>query len=119
MSQKLLITLLDSDVSPRFDLTNEVLVATLDEGGRLEESKTIVLAHESAEDLCQLILSEGVHAVICGGIAEEFYDYLVWKKIRVLDSVIGSWEKILEVFRDGRLQPGAILHDKKEKPKDV
>jgi len=111
MPKKLLITLLNSDVAPRFDLTNEVVIASFGEGGSTMESKTIVLAHESAEDLCQLILNEDINTVICGGIEEEYYEYLTWKKVRVLDSVMGPWEQVLDLFRDGRLEAGAILYN--------
>ncbi len=111
MRKKLLITLLNSDVAPRFDLTNEVLIASFGEDGSVMESKTIVLAHESAEDLCQLILNEDINTVICGGIEEEYYEYLTWKKVRVLDSVMGPWKQVLDLFRDGRLEAGAILYN--------
>ena len=112
MSQKILITLWESDVAPRFDLATEVLISSLGENGSVEQNKTIVLAHESTEDLCQLILTEEVDVVICGGIEEEFFEYLTWKKVRVLDSVMGPWERALERFRKGQLKAGAILFDR-------
>jgi predicted Fe-Mo cluster-binding NifX family protein len=112
MSNKILITLIESDVSPRFDLTTEVLISSLGVDGSIEENKTMVLAHESPEDLCQLILTEEVNVVICGGIEEEFFDYLTWKKVRVLDSVMGPWERALDRFRSGDLEAGSILYDR-------
>jgi len=112
MSDKVLITLIESDVSPRFDLTTEVLISSLGEGGEIEENKTMILAHESPEDLCQLILNEEVNVVICGGIEEEFFDYLTWKKVRVLDSVMGPWERALDRFRSGNLEAGAIMYER-------
>ena len=112
MSQKILITLWESNVAPRFDLATEVLISSLGENGSVEQNRTIVLAHASTEDLCQLILTEEVNVVICGGIEEEFFDYLTWKKVRVLDSVMGPWERALERFREGQLKAGAILFDR-------
>ncbi len=112
MTQKILITITENEVAPRFDQTTEVLISNLGEGGAIEGSKTVVLAHESAEELCQLILTEGIDAVICGGIEEEFFDYLTWKKVRVLDSVLGPWEDALESFGAGKLQAGSILFDR-------
>ena len=112
MSNKILITLIENDVSPRFDLTTEVLISSLGVDGTIEENKTMVLAHESPEDLCQLILTEEVNVVICGGIEEEFFDYLTWKKVRVLDSVMGPWERALDRFRSGDLEAGSILYDR-------
>ena len=115
MSQKILITLCDNDVAPRFDLTTEVLISSIGSDGTIERNRTIVLAHASAEDLCQLILNEGVHAVICGGIEEEFYEYLTWKKVRVLDSIMGPWERALDRFSAGDLKPGTILFERPER----
>jgi len=102
----------ERDVASRFDLATEVLISLLGEDGLIVENKTMVLGHESAEYLCQLILAEEVNVVICGGIEEEFYDYLTWKKVRVLDSVMGPWEQALEHFRSGDLKMGSILYDR-------
>ncbi len=119
MSQKILITLIESDVAPRFDLTTEVSISSLGEDRSIVDNKTMVLAHESAEDLCQLILTEEVDVLICGGIEEEFFDYLTWKKVRVLDSVMGPWERALDRFRSGDLDAGAILYDRPERKSHV
>ena len=109
---KTLITILENDVAPRFDLTMEVLLATMDEQGQILEEKTMVLPRASSEDLCYMILYENVTVVVCGGIEDEFYQYLAWKKIRVLDSVIGPWARVLTELGKNRLQAGAILMDR-------
>jgi predicted Fe-Mo cluster-binding NifX family protein len=119
ISKKILITLYNNDVAPRFDLTTEVLISSPRRGGSADENKTIVLAHESTEDLCQLIVNEEVDVVICGGIEEAFFEYLTWKRVKVLDSVIGPWERILDRVRAGKLQAGAILFDRKERKSHV
>ena len=115
MAMKILLTLSESDVAPRFDLTTEVLIASLREDGSADKTRTVVLAHASAEDLCQLILNDGINVVVCGGIEEEYFDYLTWKKVRVLDSVMGPWERALDALRAGDLKPGAILVDRFER----
>ncbi len=112
MTQKLLITIYRDDVAPRFDLTSEVLIATVDADGEIIDRKTLVLPAPSSEDLCQLILSENIRTVICGGIEQEFYEYLRWKKVEVIDSVIGPFERALELARGGRLKSGSILFDR-------
>ncbi len=104
----------ENDVAPRFDQTTEVLITTIGADGPVEEDKTIVLAHASPEDLCQLILNEGIDVVVCGGIEEEFLEYLTWKKVQVLDSVMGPWERALERVGRGDLKAGAILFDRPE-----
>jgi predicted Fe-Mo cluster-binding NifX family protein len=119
MTEKLLLTLSENDVAPRFDLTTEVLIASLGRDGAETRTRTVVLAHPSPEDLCQLILSEGIDVVVCGGIEEEYYEYLTWKKVRVLDSVMGSWERALARYKEGALSPGAILVDRPERKTHV
>ena len=111
MGEKLLITIWRDQVAPRFDLTSEVLVATVDATGEVLHSKTVVLPSVSAEDLCHLILTEGITKVICGGIEEEYFEYLSWKKVKVIDSVIGPYLQALELARVGKLEPGAILRE--------
>jgi predicted Fe-Mo cluster-binding NifX family protein len=109
MNQKLLITIWRDQVAPRFDLTSEVLVATVDSAGEVLQCKTVVLPTVSAEDLCHMILTEGISSVICGGIEEEYFQYLTWKKVKVIDSIIGPYDRALEIARGGRLETGAIL----------
>jgi predicted Fe-Mo cluster-binding NifX family protein len=109
MNEKLLITIWRDQVAPRFDLTSEVLVATLDSTGEVLQCKTVILPTVSAEDLCHMILTEGINLVICGGIEDEYFQYLTWKKVKVIDSVIGPYDRALEIARGGRLETGAIL----------
>ena len=109
MNEKLLITIWRDQVAPRFDLTSEVLVATVDSTGEVVHCKTVVLPTVSAENLCHMILTEGITMVICGGIEEEYFQYLTWKRVRVIDSVIGPYDRALEFARSGKLEPGAIL----------
>ena len=109
---KILITILENDVAPRFDLTTEVLMATLGESGQVLDEKTIVLPRASSEDLCYMILAENVGVVVCGGIEDEFFQYLAWKKVKVIDSVIGPWARVLTELGENRLEAGAILVDR-------
>jgi predicted Fe-Mo cluster-binding NifX family protein len=113
MKQKLLIPLMGDNIAPRFDLSTEaVIITSFDHDGIGNEEKMLVFSEGSAEKLCHLILTEGAKVVICGGIEEEYYRYLTWKKIKVFDSVIGSWKLATEHFRKGILKPGAILDQK-------
>ncbi|MGD8370201.1 MAG: hypothetical protein PVH57_08635 [Syntrophobacterales bacterium] len=111
MDHKLLITIWRDQVAARFDLTSEVLVATVDSTGEVLHSKTVVLPTVSAEDLCHMILTEGITTVICGGIEEEYFQYLTWKRVKVIDSVIAPYDRALEFARAGKLEPGAILRE--------
>jgi predicted Fe-Mo cluster-binding NifX family protein len=112
MIRKLLIPLYRNEVAPRFDLAAEVFLVTLDDRGKRIEERTVVLPQPSSEQLCNFILREAVHVVVCGGIEEEYYQYLIWKKVDVLDSVIGTFEAVVESFIKGALQAGDILYDR-------
>lgn len=114
MVRKVLICLHGNDVTPRFDLTTEVVIASIRENGGVEEEKTVVLPQASAEKLCHMILTENVDTVICGGIEEEYFQYLSWKRVNVLDSVIGPSNVVLDCFRNGALQAGDILFEREE-----
>lgn len=108
-SNKVLIPLFGQEVAPRFDLTAEAVIVTPEPGGPGREEKFVVLPQVSAEKLCHLILTEGVGTVICGGIEEEYYQYLVWKRIRVYDSVIGPWDAAFDRFIKNELASGDIV----------
>ncbi len=108
---KVLIPLHDDDVAPRFDLATEVWVGMLGEDGEWHDERTLVLPQASAENMCNLILHEAVGTVICGGIEEEFYQYLRWKRVVVFDSVLGPCPKAAAALARGELKPGDILFE--------
>ncbi|QGY41741.1 dinitrogenase iron-molybdenum cofactor biosynthesis protein [Pseudodesulfovibrio cashew] len=107
--EKILIPLLDNELAPRFDLAADVLVVSLiretSAMGRVEEMVT-VLEDPSAEAMCRLAVKAGVQTVICAGIEKEFFDFLEWKGIRVLDDICGPVDVILEAYLGGRLATG-------------
>lgn len=112
--KKILIPIFGNDISPRFDLTAEVYIITVDDSGRYQDERIVVLPQISAEHLCHLILTENVHVVICGGIEDEYYQYLTWKRITVYDSVIGPWQAAVSRYLDNSLHCGDILDKLKE-----
>ena len=56
-----------------------------------------------------MALEEKVRTVICSGIDEEFWQYLRWKRIEVIDNVIGPVEEALRRHAAGMLRSGDIL----------
>lgn len=108
-STKVLIPLLGDDVAPRFDLAPEAVIAVLRPDGLIAEERTIILSEASAEALCHLILTEKVETVVCCGIEEQYYQYLTWKKVKVIDSVMGSYAKVFEKLKKRTLREGDIL----------
>lgn len=113
MEQRVLIPLYNDQVAPRFDLATEVHIFSMTGDGRRIEEKTVVLPRASAEQLCHLILTEKIQTVICGGIEDEYYKYLKWKNVRVLDDVIGFYETVVDRFCSGTLEAGDIFFDKR------
>jgi predicted Fe-Mo cluster-binding NifX family protein len=109
MSTKILIPLHENDVAPRFDLATEVLIVTRIGKTGSGDKRMVVLPRASADQLCHLAITEGVKTVICSGIEDDYYQYLIWKRIDVFDSVIGSSELALNRFIKGTLKPGEIL----------
>lgn len=106
---KILITAQGDFVAPRFDLTAEVVIATVDNGALVGKPRTIIMDRPSPEDLSNLIMEENISMVICGGIEDRQYQFLSWKKIRVIDFVIGDHETVLKRAVAGELHPGDLL----------
>jgi predicted Fe-Mo cluster-binding NifX family protein len=111
-AKKILIPLSGDDVAPRFDLAPEALIATITPDGEISEERTIILSEASAEALCHLILTEKVDTVVCCGIEDEYYQYLTWKQVKVVDSVMGSYMRILDKMKKGTISSGDILLDR-------
>ena len=109
MEEKILIPIYGDDVSPRFDLAAEALIVSrFEPSGKISE-KIVVLSNVSAEKLSHLILTENIRTVICGGIEDEYYQFLVWKRVEVFDSIIGEWRAALDSYFSGDLQPSNKL----------
>lgn len=106
---KIMITTRGDFVSPRFDLSPEVLIATYYDQELLEEPRSIIVSDVSAEIICDLALKENVATVICGGIEEQHYQFLTWKKIKVIDGVIGPYADVLQAAMNNVLESGTIL----------
>ena len=114
MTGTVLIPLAANEVAPRFDLAQAVLLAVLPEEGsdeRVGQTTILVLEQPSADALCDLALTRGVACVVCNGIEEEYYHYLRWKRVEVLDAVMGPVDAVLARLAAGRLKSGDILYE--------
>lgn len=106
---KLMIAISNVEVAPRFDLTVEAVIAEVENETLLREPRVLLISEPSGDELCGLAVSEAVDLVICGGIDEVHYEYLVWKNINVIDGVVGPYKEALELFTQSRLPSNAIL----------
>jgi len=106
---KILVTIEKNDVAPRFDLASEILITEI-EGAKIKgEPRIILLPGNSGEDICGLAIKEDISLLICGGIEDTHYQYLKWKKIKVIDGIIGPYEQALKFVAANDLKPGVIL----------
>lgn len=106
---KILITTQRDFVAQRFDLAAEVVIATVENGKPIGKPRAIIMDRPSPEDLCNMIMEENIAIVICGGIEDRHYQFLTWKKIQVIDYVIGDYESALQKVIAGELHPGDLL----------
>lgn len=111
---KILVSLQNNDIAPRFDLTTEVLIAKIAKGKVSGEPRTILLPGPSSDELCGLAIKEEVSLVICGGIEDAHFQYLHWKKIEVIDRVIGPAQEALAMAMTKNLRPGTVIRKRSE-----
>ncbi len=109
MRGNVLVALHRDAVAPRFDRATEAWLGRIDGEGGLARSRTMVLASATAEELCRIILTENVTTVVCCGIEQEFHDYLTWKRITVLDGVVGGRDAVIGALLAGTLKADAVL----------
>jgi hypothetical protein len=112
MTHKISIPLFQENIALRFDMATEVLVIFLSDNMTVKEKKTIVLSRSSADELCHLILSENITTLICGAIEDEYYQFLKWKEIEIVDSIAGLWEDAFDKWKNNILNPGDILSNR-------
>ena len=108
------ITLCGDTVAPRFDMTAEGLILPLEtedsaQGLAKERGRHLVLAHTSSEELCDVITRANITTVVCGGIEEDYYHYLRWKRIEVISDVMGPLDAVLTRLAEGKLRAGDCL----------
>ena len=106
---KILITLKADHIAPRFDLTTEVLIVEGARGKPKKAPRNVLMPGPSGDELCSLILKENIGVVVCGGIEESFFQYLEWKKVKVIDRVIGPADASMEMALEGGLGPGMVI----------
>lgn len=112
MTHKLSIPVHQENIAPRFDMATEVFIILLSDDMSVKEKKTIVMPRSSADELCYLILSENITTLICGAIEDEYYQFLKWKKIKIFDSIAGTWSDAFHKWKQNTLSSGDILSDR-------
>lgn len=112
MERRVLITVARDEIAPRFDLATEALLLTISGSGEIGQRKSFLLAQASGDDMCDLALTRDIGTIVCGGIEDEYYHYLRWKRIEVIDSVMGPLDAVVEQLRGNNLKAGDILFER-------
>lgn len=108
---KILITLRGDQVATRFDMCGEVLIGEAVNGELSGEPRTMLLSGPSADEICSIAIKENITTIITGGMEDEHYQYLLWKKIKLIDRVIGDAAAALSLALAGGLQDSMIIPD--------
>ncbi len=116
---KLMIPIQGDFVAPRFDLATEIILASFDSGGLTEDYKRIIMEKPSDEELCHMVVDLHISHVVCGGIEEMYYNFLVWKNVVVIDAVIGHWREAMKKVMDETLESRHILGSCREGYLDI
>ncbi|PIE66536.1 MAG: hypothetical protein CSA26_00465 [Desulfobacterales bacterium] len=111
--RKLLLPIQGDFVAPRFDLATEIIVVRFEDGMMAGEPRNFIMDSPSDEELCQMVVELNITDVVCGGIEELHYNFLIWKKVNVIDGIIADWQTALDMAIVDGLQPRTLL-----KPQD-
>ncbi len=111
--RKLLLPIQGDFIAPRFDLTTEIIVARFEQGKVVGDLKDFIMDSPSDEELCHMIIELNITDMVCGGIEEPHYNFLIWKKVKVIDGVIADWHTALDMAIKDGLEPGSLLNTQK------
>lgn len=92
-------------ISPRFGFSPEMWIVTV-ENGEIMSEKTISMAGLALPQWFNQLSSLGVDTLICGGIDGFCHRRLKSLGISVIPEIAGEAEDALNLFMDGKLQPG-------------
>lgn len=107
--RKLMLPIQGDFVAQRFDLATEIIIVHFEDGEILGEPRTIIMEKPSDEELCHMVVESNITDVVCGGIEELHYNFLVWKNVVVIDDIIGNYNEALDLAIRGQLHPRTIL----------
>ena len=116
---KTAIPINDTQIVPRFDLATEIVILWSEGRSEVQGKKAILMSRPSAEELCQILLSENVTTLICGAIEDEYYEFLKWKGLEVFDSVAGDWSQAFIRWQTNQLKNGDIFQDRQVEGKPI
>lgn len=99
---KVAIPRVGDDIAPRFERCATITIYTVQDR-KVVESTDFSLQSPHALDRIRLLRSQGVQALICGGIERATESILIANGINAISWVTGSVEELLSLFVRGRL----------------
>lgn len=112
---KIAIALFGSKVSPRFDLSPEFWVITVENRKVIHRERVYTERLDIPQRMEQLA-SSGVNKLICGGIHDFSLEELRNLGIDVFYNVIGEAQIALTLCLNGELQPGSHCEKRRRMP---
>ncbi|PIE31281.1 hypothetical protein CSA56_18855 [candidate division KSB3 bacterium] len=95
-----------SRVMPRFGYTRNVVIITV-ENGQSVSHKHVAITPQNGITLPDLLISEGISVMICGGIHPRFQQFIQKQGIHLIWGIVGEWQDVLQAYLQGTLQSGS------------
>jgi predicted Fe-Mo cluster-binding NifX family protein len=105
---KIAIPLFEKRISPHFDYAPTLLLVLVDRR-EIVHSHELVLEQNNPAERVAYLKNFGVDTLICGGISNEMQHLIAAQNITVIPWVTGEAREALQLFLQGRLDPGTIL----------
>ncbi len=99
---KVALTVWQERISPLFDATRMLLIATVDHR-KIAERRLEPFDCGSDFSRVSRLGGLGVDVLICGGISRFFINFIQARSIRILPFCAGRVEKVLEAYMEGTL----------------
>lgn len=107
--EKIAVCHLKGRVAPRYDLTQEFFIVTINKRKEIVERMVVGITEVEPLELAGEIQRLKVSALICGGVREDWRRTLKKNGILLIDNVIGKVEDVLNLYLKGELRRGDVV----------
>lgn len=99
------IPLLGDRVAPRCTFATSLMIVVL-RRNRARTEDIATLADQSVLDLAKVLTDCKIDIVVCGGITRQEREFLLTRRIQVIDNVVGTKDELLAALSAGAVHPG-------------
>lgn len=96
-------------VSPLINHSKEIFITSLTSKKR-PVTKKIHISNLTPPILIDILKSQNVKLVICGGIQEEYRKALIDNNIECIENIIGGIEGVVTTYLNGNLRSNSVLN---------